>query len=130
MTAWAEHAFDPRRRGEREHCEMCREGDADCFRDLGGYGGRCPIVDDAPALWPENETALTIYEQAKSSAETVSQSIGSRSVKTLVFVRPTEVEALMRMYGVEEDERPTILARVLTIQAVDNERRPARMRKR
>lgn len=95
-----------------------------CLRDEPRYKGRCPVADDAPRLAPANETAAAIYGQAQGSAVQI-----AAEDKNYHYLRPADVEALMNIHGVEPDERPGVLAKVLGLQDLANQLRAGRPKK-
>jgi hypothetical protein len=85
--------------------------------------GLCPVKDKAPRLLPANELVYGLYKQAQTSAEYVQ---GRR--RTLAYLKPTEVEALMSIRDIKPEKREETLNRLFILQDLENEMRPARRR--
>ncbi len=95
------------------------------MRDMPDHGGTCPVADDAPELFPENETAVSVYFQARQSATQV-----STDKRTLFYLRPEAVAAILEMRDVPVEERGRVFRDVQVLQDIENEIRPSKPRKR
>lgn len=115
--------FSPHGEYLTKHCIACSEK-ADgviCLREHPQYKGRCPIADDGPILDSENGNIVEIYYEAVGSANQV-----VAEDKTHVYLRPTEIEALMNLHQVESDRRGDVLKGILALQDIANRHRRAR----
>jgi len=95
-------------------CQRGEEG-VTCLRDS-SPDHRCCIADEAPALWPCNDAAVDIFYQAQLAAERV-----ETKRKVLLYVRPVDVEALLRVHGVPEEEWVETYRKVISLQDVFND---------
>ena len=104
------------------YCLECQAGNPDvrCMRE-NEADGLCPIADKAPELEEDNEVVLHLFNQAQGSANQIE---GEK--KNYVFLKPTEVESLMRINGIDQAEWDDILIRLFVLQDVANEMRPLR----
>jgi hypothetical protein len=96
------------------------------MRDLPGYGGKCAVLDSGPSLFVENVLAVDIFNAAKLSGEVRDIKLTSDTHKTLVYLKPADVEALMNIYGVPKQERIKMFVKVQALQGVDHEVAPPR----
>ena len=89
-----------------------------------GNNGKCPVCDEAPSLLVTNQLPVAIYHQALPSATQVAD-----DGKTHFFIRPSDIEALMRVHDVPVGDRVECFERVLILQAEGNRLRPRRRAK-
>ena len=90
-----------------------------CMRHDPANHGRCPVADDAPQLSPENDLAVTIYRESLGSANQI-----EAKDKVYVYPLPSEVFALMQVYGISEEGRPELLLKIRMLADIANELRP------
>lgn len=100
-----------------------------CYRDDPINKGRCPVADVNRRLIPPNDKVVNIYNQATGSSRQVNSETAGRT-KSHLYLRPVEIEALMRMYRITEDKRAEILNRVFILQDIANDLRPSRSKPR
>ncbi len=85
--------------------------------------GLCPVRDKSPVLLQQNELALSIFRQSEGSGRDV-------HAKSRVhrYLRPVEIEAVMRMRMIPEEDREELFHRVLILQEETNRMRPMKRR--
>ncbi len=107
-------------------CEACRSGDetVSCMREDPRFHGECPVADQAPPLWPENQLAAELFSQVQGSAQQV-----TAEDKTYIYIRIADAEALMRMREVPREDREALLSKLLVLQGIANRLRPLHPRK-
>lgn len=123
---WAEYWLNPYKVHEIEQCGRCQSGDFDvtCLRDNPFNEGRCPCADDAPELFPSNEVAAAIFRRAEYTAERV-----EGKDKTVLYLRSSDVEALMNLHDVPKEDRLSTADKVHFLAGQANSLRRARPRK-
>jgi hypothetical protein len=87
--------------------------------------GLCPVADKAPALFPQNELTVTIFNRSQGSSQQI-----EAEKKTVIYIRPTEVETLMRVYEVPTEDRARIMDGVFLLEGIANQIRPNRKKKK
>ncbi len=95
------------------------------MRNESHRNGVCPIEDSAPRLSGENEFARELYDQVKGTAVQI-----SAEHKNFQFLRATEVRATFELNAVDPDDREELWQRLLILQDVANDRRPAKRKRR
>lgn len=100
-----------------------------CMRDDPHNNGRCPVADSDLHLIPPNDLIVKIYNQATGSARQINTETAGRS-KAHLYLRPVEIEALMRIHGIPDQRRSEVLNRIFTLQDIANDLRPSRSRPR
>lgn len=102
-----------------QQCRACQEGvdGVTCLRSA-SPDGLCLVADLAPVLLSSNQLAVQIYHESQGSANQI-----TGDDKTRLYVKPTEVEALMRVHGITEDSRPGLLTKVFLLQDIANRTR-------
>lgn len=84
------------------------------------------MLDLSPPLFVENVLAVEIYMEAKKSGEVRDVRVGTSHTKTLMYLRPPDVAALMDIYGVAKEARPLLYEKIRSLQNVDHEMSPLR----
>jgi len=79
----------------------------------------CPIADEGPSITESNQEALAIFRQAEGASIQV-----SATNKTYMYIRPAEVEAIMRMRCIPEEEREPVLQKVQLLEGIKNDKTP------
>jgi len=102
-----------------KQCYLCQSDmqSVSCMRDT-DPDGICQIADDSPEPLSFNRKVIEIFEQAKSSAEQI-----EGKDKFYKYLRPGDLEALMRIHGVPEYNRPEMLYRLFLLQDISNDLR-------
>lgn len=93
------------------------------MQDLTENKGVCPVRDTMPDLLPENELVAEIYFSARASSVQV-----SASDKTYFYIRPEAIESMMRIFEVPEEDRPSMLRKIFSLQDLANKLRPGHPR--
>lgn len=83
----------------------------------------CPVLDEAPVLVPANKPIARVWQHAQRSGAQV-----YTDDKTVVYCRPESVMALLRLYGVPEDEWQYIMGKLTIMDDVANGLRPKRQK--
>lgn len=106
-----------------------KEDGARCMRDEPQNKGRCPVADTDRSLIPPNDLVVTIYNQAAGSSKQVNTNVVNRT-KTYLYLRPADIESLMKINRISEDKMPEIMRRVIMIQDIANNLRPSKSSKK
>jgi len=85
----------------------------------------CPIEDESPLLWDENQIVLHLYMQAMQTSKSV-----NGEDKDIFYIQPSDIDTLMNFSQVEEDDKKEIMDRVMIIQGIANDQRPNRPKSR
>lgn len=91
------------------------------MRDEPGRDGLCPVADLGPELNEDNEVVADLYNQLKGSATQI-----AAKDKTYQYLLATEASATFEINGIDLEDREEIWRRLLILQQVANEGRPAR----
>ncbi len=91
-----------------------------CLTEVGIEEGVCPIADLMPELNDTNNLVVDIYDRSKLTANSVT----SKDRKVYLYVKPSDVKALMDLYEVDSEFRTEMINRIYTIQDIENEARP------
>jgi hypothetical protein len=86
-----------------------------------GMGGKCPVCDAGIELDPANQVVVDIANKCFQRGVIIAE-----TYRDLFFVHPADVLALMEIMDVPEDDRESILRRVLHFESECNKHRPAR----
>ena len=89
------------------------------MRNDGHHGGRCAVIDDSPRLVGFNQTIVDVYISARDSADQI-----NTEDKVHKIIRPTEIEAIIRMMNVPLEYAARILSGVKILQDLANRMRP------
>ena len=84
-----------------------------------GYHGRCPVADDGVEIDESNETPIMLFRVGELTGKQV-----ETSKKVFIYIQPSEIEALLRVYDVPREDWGEVMARVLLLQDISNEMRP------
>jgi len=87
---------------------------------------KCPVADKAPELFPENDLVVDVWQDCIHTAEHVT----TEDDRTYVYLKATEVAAVMSLRGVPTHARQETFDLVLMCERIANELRPKRKRKR
>ena len=104
-----------------KHCLSCNSGEISqhtCLR-RSRPDGICPVADEAPELWEENDIAADIFQLALSTAEVV-----DGKDKIIFHVKFKEVESLINMLGARGEDGSSLLMKIMKLQETYNALRP------
>lgn len=81
-------------------------------------GNICPVIVAQKKLFPENKKIVDVYYQAQGSSSQV-----DGKDKTYSYLKPTEIESLMRIHNIPKAECDEVLTRLFILQDIANDRR-------
>lgn len=87
-----------------------------------GYNGRCPVADDGVEIDESNDTPIMLFRLAQKTGT----QIVDDNRKLHIYISAAECEALMNIYETPEEDRCEVMARMMLLQDVSNDMRPAK----
>jgi len=95
-----------------------------CLRENPANNGYCPVADSGITVHADNKVVVQIYDLCSQRGI----QINTKDGKTIFFVKPVDVKAIMDIMGVPSEDRPEVMGRIMTYEAACNHHRP-RIRK-
>ena len=122
---WGEVNLAPHWQSRIRDCNACQSGQEGviCMRDTSS-DGECPVFDKGVKLFPENELVINLFNEVQGSAVQV-----EGKDKTFIYIKPTEVEALLKIRGIPIEDWDQIMFGIFSVQDMSNYLRPKKKKK-
>ena len=123
---WGEMNLAPHMQPRINECNACQAGQegAVCMRDS-SEDGECPVLDKGVKLFPENELVVSLFNECQGSGVQI-----EGKDKHYIYIKPTEVESLLRMRNVPFEEWNDMMTGIFTLQDISNHLRLRKKKKK
>lgn len=81
--------------------------------------GKCPVFDKGVVIFPENQLVVNVFKEAQGSGVQI-----DAKDKNYIYIKPTEVESLLRIRQIDPDEWGDVMNGVFVLQNISNNLRP------
>ena len=113
---WGEMYLAPHMQPRITECNACQSDQEGiiCMRDS-SEDGLCPVLDKGVKLFPENELTVSLFNEVQGSGIQI-----EGKDKNYIYIRPTEVEALLRIRRVPIEEWGSVMTGIFSLQDMSN----------